>query len=343
MPRLDRTIARLTAIERVEPGILWGRAQVEGEERERTIVAYPTLTGSLALGDRLVLNTTATALSLGTGGVDFVQGVLETCRPSASEGTEHIVKLRYTPLQHAVSATEQAPDWDERGTERGLEGLPVVACLLHSQVALVAAAVKAASPQKRLAYLMTDSAALPLAFSRLVGQLRATGLLDTTLTCGQAFGGERECVTLPSALMAARYQAHADVVIVAPGPGNAGTGTRYGFSGIEQAWALSLTKALGGRALCCLRASSADTRERHQGLSHHSRTVLSLCGSRPEAGWPADTPLPDHLATLAQPLLADPEPALALLRERQITVTSMGRTVEQDPLFFRVSASFNCL
>lgn len=339
MPRLDRRVARLTAIERVTATTLWGRARVEGEAAERTIVAYPALTGPLAVGDSVLLNVTATAMALGTGGVDFVISPLAPAtQGNDAVGDEHIVKLRYTPLQHAVAVVEQSADWDDTAT---LAGLPVVACLLHSQVALVAAAVKAAAPGKRIAYVMTDSAALPLGFSKLVAQLRALGLLDITLTCGQAFGGERECVTLPSALLAARAAERADVVIVAPGPGNAGTGTRYGFSGIEQAWALSVTKALGGRALCCLRASSADTRPRHQGLSHHSRTVLALAGTTPEAGWPHDTPFPENLP--ATPLLADPEPGLALLAKNNLRVTSMGRTAEQDPLFFRVSAAFGCL
>ena len=343
MPRLDRRVARVTTIERVTATALWGRALVMDEATERSVVAYPSLTGPLAVGDWVLLNTTATGLTLGTGGVDFVIAAssepIPLPLPSEREtGDEHIIKLRYTPLQHAVSVVEQSADWDETTT---LRGLPVVACLLHSQVALVAAAVKAAAPSKRIAYVMTDSAALPLGFSKLVAQLRALGLLDVTLTCGQAFGGERECVTLPSALLAARGAEKADVVIVAPGPGNAGTGTRYGFSGIEQAWTLSVTAALGGRALCCLRASSADPRPRHQGLSHHSRTVLALAGTCPEAGWPHDIPFPENLPAI--PLLADPEPGLALLEKNHLRVTSMGRTAAQDPLFFRVSAAFSCL
>jgi Protein of unknown function (DUF3866) len=339
MSRLDRRVARITAIERVDSQALWGRALIEGEAEVRRIIAYPRLTGPLAVGDLVWLNVTATALALGTGGVDFVMGSLTDKHADEPETREeHIIKLRYTPLQHAVAVAEQGPDWDDSAT---LAGLPVVACLLHSQVALVAAAVKAATPTKRIAYVMTDSAALPLGFSKLVAQLRALGLLDVTLTCGQAFGGERECVTLPSALLAARTAESADVVIVGPGPGNAGTGTRYGFSGIEQAWALRVTTALGGRALCCLRASSADARPRHQGISHHSHTVLALAGGHPEVGWPHDLPLPEGLS--ASFLLADPEPGLALLQKNHLRVTSMGRTVEQDPLFFRVSAAFNCL
>ncbi|WP_395089378.1 DUF3866 family protein [Armatimonas sp.] len=344
MPRLDCLVATITSIERVTAAALWGRAQVVGEQTERKIVAYPALTGPLSMGDEVQLNVTATNLSLGTGGVDFVMGSPLPPRGyplggGNSGGDEHIIKLRYTPLQHAVAVAEQSAAWDDTGA--ALEGVRVVACLLHSQVALVAAAAKAARPDVRIAYVMTDSAALPLGFSTLVGQLRAVGLLDSTLTCGQAFGAERECVTLPSALIAASALEKATLIIVAPGPGNAGTGTRYGFSGIEQAWVLQVAAALGGRAICCLRASEADPRARHRGVSHHSRTVLELCGARPLAGWPQGTPLPDNIA--AELILTDPEPGLLLLEKNKIRVTSMGRSAEQDPLFFRVSAASGCV
>lgn len=333
MPRLDFINATVTFLDRVEADVVYGRALAQGEMVERRVMAYPTLTGPLAVGDTIQLNTTATNLALGTGGVDFVVGPLAP-NNGGTQGGEHIMKLRYTPLQHAIAAVELRDDWQEGTT---LEGVPVVACGLHSQVALVAAGAKAACPHCRIAYVMTDSAALPLAFSNLVRQLREQALLDSTLTCGQAFGGELECVTLPSALLAARQCAQADLIIVAPGPGNAGTGTRYGFSGIEQAWALDLTAALGGRAVCCLRASSADPRPRHQGVSHHSHTVLSLCARRPVAAWPTGFPLPEALA--AEIVVADGAPGLALLAERGVRVTSMGRTADQDPLFFHTASA----
>lgn len=335
MARLESRRATVTALTRVSEASVWGRAHVSGESAERTFLAYPTLTGSIAVGDVITLNTTATAMSLGTGGVDFVMASTRAPQPGDSG---HIIKLRYTPLQHAVSVAELEAGWDD---QESLAGATVVACLLHSQIAPVAAAIKAKTPKARVAYLMTDSAALPLAFSRLVEQLKETQLVDVTLTCGQAFGGEVECVTLPSALITAA--ALADTIIVAPGPGNAGTGTRYGFSGIEQAWVLQATTALGGKAVCCLRASAADTRQRHQGLSHHSQTVLKLSGVCPFVGWPSDEPIPGGLSALADVVLADPTPGLMFLSERGVRVTSMGRTVEQDPLFFKVAAASGCI
>lgn len=355
MPRLYTLLATVTALDRVETNAVWGRAQVPGEERERKIVAYPALVGSLAVGDTVRLNVTATAMALGTGGVDFVispspgspspashpsapsSAAEEGRRLSAGEmgETPHLVKLRYAPHQHAVSAAEMSEDWVE---EERLDGTPVIAFGLHSQLAPLCGAIKARRPDARIAYVFTDSAALALGFSKLVPALKNAGLLDVTLTCGQAFGGDRECVSLPSALIAARFVENADVILVGPGPGNAGTGTHYGFSGIEQAWNLDIAAALGGRTVCCLRASSADERERHRGLSHHSRTVLALCSRRHVAVWPRGFgDAPEGLP--AEVRIADGAPGLALLRERGVKVTSMGRTPEQDPLFFHAASA----
>src|SRR5207249_2111380 len=98
----------------------------------------------------------------------------------------------------------------------------VVCAPLHSMVAPIAAGAKAAGAG-RVSYVMTDGAALPGAFSRLVPRLRDAGLVDSFITSGQAFGGELESVTLWTGLLAAKEIAGADVVVVADGPGNLGT------------------------------------------------------------------------------------------------------------------------
>ena len=123
---------------------------------------------------------------------------------------------------------------------------------------------------------MTDGAALPLALSDLVAQLRDRALLDATITCGHAFGGDYEAVSVYSALAVARHIVHADATIVAMGPGIVGTATRLGFSGIEVGPVLDAAFGLGGVPIACLRVSFADPRERHRGLSHHSATALTI-------------------------------------------------------------------
>src|SRR5699024_12345305 len=65
----------------------------------------------------------------------------------------------------------------------------------------------------------------------------------------------------------------ADVTIVIQGPGNLGTGTGWGFSGVQSAEALHAAAVLGGQGVATLRVSEADERERQRGLSHHSSTA----------------------------------------------------------------------
>lgn len=333
----------------------------ENETAPRAAIAYPALTGPVAVGDTVVLNITATRLRLGTGGVDFV--VRNESRPLPEtlgdpDGDEHIMKLRYTPLQHAIRALEMDPRytavWERAST---LMQTPVVVAGLHSQIAPIAAAVKAARPEARVVYVMTDTAALPLAFSSLTRQLKAAGLIDVTITAGQAFGGDHECVSVPSALLGARWIAQADVIVVAQGPGNAGTGTRYGFSGVEQGGLLDLAGRLWGTPVGVLRLSLADPRDRHRGLSHHSVTALGMLAQSPgivafprmaeegsvpaPAGYDAlrEDVLNSPIATLHTIEEADGGPGLALLAARGIAVRSMGRSVGDDPVFFHAAAA----
>jgi hypothetical protein len=227
-------------------------------------------------------------------------------------------------------------------------GMPVVCCGLHSQIPLVAAAIKEAHPTARVAYCMTDSAALPLALSDLVPACAAAGLLDVTITCGQAFGGDLEAVTLHSGLVAARLVAAADVAIIANGPGVIGTGSALGHGGIAQGEAINAAFAVGGRPVAVLRVSFADARERHRGVSHHTLTALSRIALAP--------------CTVAVPLLpADPQAriehdlgsggvwrrhqrvdagdAARLPDTRGVECRTMGRTPLDDPAFFAAAAA----
>ncbi len=351
--------ARVTALLRAEHTIIHAEAVADRELIPRAIVAYPELTGPLGVGDTVLLNATATHLKLGTGGVDFVVAVEGRELPEtfgANDPNAHIIKLRYTPHQVAVAASEMTDAYRKREAERGIDlfGVPVVTCGLHSQIAPVAAGVRAANPHAKIAYVMTGGAALPLAFSRLAYQLKDASLISDIVTTEQAFGGDYETVSYPSALFTARHLGAGEIIIVAQGPGNAGTGTRLGFAGVEQGYHTDMARLMNARPVGVLRMSLADTRERHRFLSHHSQTALGTLShggstvafpEKPNGVSESDYEMVREqlenppIANKHTVKTADGAPGIALLRERGIKVSSMGRSVDDDPIFFHAASA----
>jgi hypothetical protein len=290
------------------------------------------LVGTVAVGDRVVVNTTAAELGLGTGGWHFVHWNL--ARDSWSEpGPGTVMKLRYTSLQVDTGAAEEDGGVSVVGV--GLGGRPVVACTLHSQVGCVAAAFDRCAPRRRLVYVMTDSAALPLALSDLVFDLRQRELLAATVTCGQAFGGDHEAVSVPSALLVATTVARADAIVVGPGPGVVGTGSEYGFGGVEVAAVVDVAAHLGGRPIVAVRYSDADARDRHRGVSHHTTTTLALAACRPLVVVPRGRGGRDGLGEVVEVDLPDDLDFGP--------TTSMGRAPAEDPGFFAYAAAAGVL
>ena len=243
---------KVTAILHERPGLQ--RVEVDLGDGPEPAYVLTQLTGRIERGDRVVVNTTAVELGLGTGGWHVVHWNLE--RDAWSErGPGHIIKGRYTSLQADVGSAE------EHATELvdvdSIEGMPVVAAPLHSQVPAVAAAFKALAPRARLAYVMTDGAALPLALSDLVAAMRARDMIDATVTSGHAFGGDYEAVSVFSALAVARHLASADAAVVAMGPGIVGpapaSASRESKSGPcstrPRRWAVARSHASGRRSL----------------------------------------------------------------------------------------------
>jgi len=248
------------------------------------------------------------------------------------------MKLRYTSLQVDTGAAEEDGPHTEAGMAPGsglssLAGLPVVACDLHSQLAAVASAFHRLAPRRRLVYVMTDSASLPLAISDLVADLRDEGLLAATVSTGQAFGGDHEAVSLPSALTVAQGSGGADAVVVGPGPGVVGTGSRYGFTGVEVAAVVDAAARLGGRPIVAVRFSGADPRDRHRGVSHHTTTSLALACTRPLVPVPRGR---DHHG-LGEVREVD------VPRDLGFGATSMGRGPSEDPGFFDYAAAAGVL
>src|SRR5215218_1259004 len=343
-----RTGEVVTLLE-ARPGLQ--RVEVDLGQGPERAYALTQLTGPVDMGDHVVVNTTAVELGLGTGGWHVVHWNLE--RESWSEpGPGHIIKGRYTSIQTDVGSTEE--HLEALAEIESIDGMPVVAAALHSQLPAVAAAFKECAPGARLAYVMTDGAGLPLALSDLVADVRAADLLDATVTCGHAFGGDHEAVSIWSALAVARHVAEADATVVVMGPGIVGTNTRLGFSGMEVGPVLDAAHALGGVPIACLRVSFADHRERHHGLSHHTATALRLAArERITVAVPA---LPGVQATRLRADLeaagidrrhelvdVDAPDALELLTRHGLRVVSMGRPAADDPALFQAAAAAGAL
>jgi hypothetical protein len=345
--RLRRgTVARIVS---ARPGAVEMVVDVEG--RDEGALAYPGLTGPLAVGDTVLLNTTAVDLALGTGGLHLVVAV-EGGPPTDLEHAGRVMKARYTPLQAAVLTVEETHRQAIEGA-RGLRNAPVVCAPLHSMLAPIAAGAKA-SADARVAYVMTDGAALAGALSRLVPTLLEAGLLDGWVTVGQAFGGGLEAVTIWTGLLAAREVLDAEVIVVADGPGNLGTDTTWGVSALGSGHALMAARTLRGRPVAALRVSFADPRVRHRGLSHHSVTILrDVCTTdvnvavptleEPERAVVWDALRAARLEERHQLVEADGRPALDELARRSVEVRSMGRSPEDDPAFFRAAGAAGVL
>lgn len=325
------------------------------DDAEITAVGYPGMLADVVVGDRVVVNMTGLDLALGTGGHGFLLWNLDG-RDVPRPGTGHIVKMRYTPWQTEVPAVE-APESDHHeilAEAASLTGAPVVVCGLHSQVAPAAAGIKAAIKDARVGYLMTDGAGLPLAWSDLVRSLRGAGLIDITATCGHAFGGDLEAVNAFSGMLALRHAGECDALVVAMGPGVVGTGTRFGFTAIEQGPLLDAATALGGHSIAALRISFADARDRHRGVSHHSLTALSVAArerctvavptlERDAAEMVRAQLVDAGLAGRHELVEGDGSPGISELRRRGVIVTSMGRSLGETPELFAAAAAAGAL
>ena len=315
-----------------------------GESTTQRAYNLSDLTGPVSVGDRVVCNTTAVELGLGTGGwhiVHWNQANDELHIP----GDGHIMKLRYTSLQRNTGAAEE----HEPGIGVDLQHIPVVACSLHSQVGVVAAAFAASCSNARLAYVMTDGAALPLSLSDLAHDLTSKGLLCGTVTAGHAFGGTHEAVNVQSALTIARSLLHADAIVVGMGPGVVGSGTELGNTALEVTAILHAVASLNGRAIACLRVGSGDDRVRHQGLSHHSVTALSHVrpGTSFAVGVPTDDEtdlsLLDRLAATVNVDRVEVPDVEVLLDRFGLDITTMGRKPAADRAFFAFAAAAGVL
>ena len=122
---------RVTAVVERHEG--FARIEVDGDP----CVAYPRLTGPVAVGDDVLVNVQARVLELGSGGFDVLYANLTRGLGLPVEEGAHVMKLPYLPGQLAVRYAEEDAALDAR-----LEGMPVVCCSVHSQVVPVCAALE---------------------------------------------------------------------------------------------------------------------------------------------------------------------------------------------------------
>lgn len=329
------------------PGIKGFAVQIE--EREEKCIAYPSLLGDIVPGDEVLLNTTAMALHLGSGGYHYVISKALPAEIDLHSGG-HIMKLRYTPLQLKVLSVEEedSPYHEVMLRADHLDGIPVLVATLHSMLAPMC--ILLAQRGLKTAYVMTDGAALPISFSQTVDWLKQQGCLQGTVTVGHAFGGDLEAVNVYSGLLAARHVLAADVIIVSMGPGIVGTGTKWGFTGIEQGEILNAVDTLKGTPLAVPRISFADARPRHRGISHHTMTVLSrVCKV------PVLVPLPlleeeqnqyildqlynEGLFERHHICMEESAHSLETMLNCGLKMTTMGRGIEQEREFYQTLAA----
>ncbi len=308
---------RVTAIVERHEGLL--RLEVDGE----ACVAYPGVTGSVEVDDDVLVNVQARGLGLGSGGFDVLYANLTRGLELPAEEGAHVMKLPYSPLQWAARHAEEGSALAE-----GLGGMPVVCCSLHSQVAPVCAGL---GEGLRVAYVQIPGGALSVALSDTVRLLRSRGLIAATASAGPCFGGDVECVGVASALAWARAEGF-DVIVSAIGVGIVGTGTTLGHGGLAAADAANAAVALGGRAVLAARVSSADERDRHRGVSHHTRAVLSLCREGVTVAWPEGVEAPGWVEPRVQVDASGWREACSGL-----PLSHMGRGPDEEPSFFEAA------
>ena len=309
-------------------GLRWGTISAVAERLDGVVrlevdgapcVAYPRLTGDVEIGDVVLVNTQASDLGLGSGGFDVLYANLTRGLRLPVAERAHVMALPYTPGQLAARFAEE----DHADAPVGLAGLPVVCTGLHSQLAPVCAALGG----RRVVYVQLGGGALPVSLSDTVRALKARKLVETTIAVSPCIDADLQCVTAPSALVHAAARG-AEVVVCGIGPGIVGTGSRFGHGGLAVADAANAAAALGGKPVVAARVSLADERERHRGLSHHTRSALDLCLGAVRVAWPQGLDRPEGVEVVDVDVTGW-EAACASL-----PLSHMGRGPEDDPWFF---------
>jgi Protein of unknown function (DUF3866) len=293
------------------------RLSVDGEP----CVAYPRLTGPVEVGDEVIVNTQARDLGLGSGGFDVLYANLTRGLGLVAESGAHVMTLPYTPLQAATRHVEEDGDLPTR-----LDGIPVVCCSVHSQVAPVCAGTRRRH-KLRVAYVQLGGGALPVSLSDALRVLKRSGYIEVAVAVAPCVDGDVQAVTTASALTWCSREGF-DIVVCSVGPGIVGTASTFGHGGLVAVEAANAAAALGGSPVLAVRYSDADSRERHRGVSHHTRAVLELSAAEVTVAWPQGLEPPDWLSPDEVDVEGWHEECARL------PLSHMGRGLEDDPCFF---------
>jgi hypothetical protein len=310
--------------------------EVAGERRPAW--ADTVLLGEMREGDEVVVNVAALDLGLGSGGFDVVHvNLTHGLEGGGGPEGEHVIKLNYTSLQHPVAPVEA--ETGGKSPEAAETGAPVAVSVLilplHGHLAPGVWAAAQASPGVQVGYIQTGGGALPGSFSRDVVELRERGLLCGHITAAPAYGGEHEALSTVGALDAANRLGW-DAALVGPGPGIIGSNTEFGHGGMAALESAHAALSLRLPTLLSPRLSSSDPRERHLDVSHHTYTVLELLLA------PVDIAVPEGEDSIAAALEEAPgthrlrhaTPDLDAYAASGLPTTTMGRSLQEDPLFF---------
>ncbi len=309
--------------------------EVDGERRPAW--ADEVLLGEMREGDEVVVNTAALDLGLGSGGFDVVHVNLTRGLGGGAPGDEHVMKLNYTSLQHAVEPVERCNVFGSSQSRKTLHLTPVLVLPLHGHLAPAVWAAAQAQPGIKVGYVQTGGGALPGSLSRDVAELRERGLLCGHITAAPAYGGEQEALSVAGALDAAANGLDWDAIVAGPGPGIIGSDTRLGHGGIVALDTAHAALALGLPTLLSPRLSSADPRERHCPVSHHTLTVLELLLGGVEVPVPAGEQAPIAALTAAageRHRLTETPADISSYELTGLPARTMGRSIQEDPLFF---------
>ncbi len=319
----DERVARLTV--RLESG------------DERPAVAYPSLTGAVEPGDDVLVNVEGANLGLGSGGFDVLHANLTRGLGGAGEPGAHVMKLNYTPIQHAVNPLEE-------GVEelRVPLGMPVCVLALHGQLPCAAFALARRAPGTKVGYVQSAGGALPGQLSDTVAELLHRGELADHVTVAPCFGGPLEAITVEGALHGGAELLGWQTAIVAPGPGILGSASALGHGGLAALHSAHSALSLGCDVVLAPRLSSGDARERHRGLSHHTRTVLELLLGAVTVAVPTDVSAPareeiERALGEGEAFEAGVEDLAAAYLQSGLPAETMGRSFDEDRDFFHAA------